>query len=176
MLVSIVRKFGFGRVVEIASGDTLKEACLNWDSDRRCSDDLNNAFESSEFYKLVNFDEDGEIVDDSYNEAYNKFIDSLSGREMYWIMEDGNYTDLRFDEDEVIEVWIKYAFENDLERLTTLVNEYNAQRRENWDEEEAILDVKELQRNDAFIKYVISDINHDEMVEDLENWNYDFYG
>ena len=176
MLVSIVRKHGFGKVVEIASGDTLKEACLNWDSDRSCSDDLYNAFESSEFYKLVKFDEDGEMDDDSYNEAYNKFIDSLSGSEMYWIMEDGNYTDYRFDEDEVIELWIKYAFENDLERLTTLVNEYNAQRRENWDEEEAILDVRELQRNDGFIQYVISDINHDEMVEDLENWNYDFYG
>lgn len=176
MLVSIVRKHSFGKVVEIAYGDTLKDACENWNAQRDNCDDLYNAFKQSEFYKLVNFDEDGEIVDQSYDEAYDKFIDSLSGRKMYWIMEDGNYTDYRFDEDEVIALWIKYAFENDLERLTTLVNEYNAQRRENWDEDEAILDVKELQRNDAFIQYVISDINHDEMVEDLENWNYDFYG
>lgn len=79
-----------------ASGDTLFNAVKEFDEKRYCHDDIARAFENSDFYKEVKiiYDEDGDFdsFDDlSYNEQYDKFMNSLTGEEYFDIVRDGTY-------------------------------------------------------------------------------------
>lgn len=75
-------------IKKIAEGEDLKEACLKWNANRRDEDDLWWAFEKSEYY--IQPDEDDSNFDEVI-QNYEKFIDSLTGKEMFEIMRDGNY-------------------------------------------------------------------------------------
>lgn len=73
-----------GNVKVVAEGQDLKHACNVWEARRNNNDDLFEAFKKSKYFTQdFDFDE----VDN----AYEQFIDSLSGEEMFDIMRDGVY-------------------------------------------------------------------------------------
>lgn len=74
----------------IATGATLKEACLKWDSKRTTSDDIYEAFKESAYFITLDEDESDESIE-KQNKAYDDFIDSLTGEELFNIMRDGQY-------------------------------------------------------------------------------------
>ena len=76
----------FGTSKVIAIGENLKHACCVWESQRDNNDDLWNAFLKSKF-----FTQDFDLDNPNTDNAYDEFIDSLSGEEMFDIMKDGKY-------------------------------------------------------------------------------------
>lgn len=75
----------------VATGKTLKDACENWEAKRPYNDDLDEAFKKSKFYKNVDRS-DEDTADISEINEYFRFIDSLTGEQMFEIMRDGQYT------------------------------------------------------------------------------------
>lgn len=70
----------------VAVGDTLKEACLEWYSERN-DDCIYDVFKSSSFYKSLRFDEYGYIVSFSdYTNALRLFYDSVDGLFLFNIL------------------------------------------------------------------------------------------
>lgn len=90
-----LRDWGYEKVVTIyktysywgtyiAQGETLKDACEKWNNQRSNCDDLYEAFKKSSFYiKTDNWEEE--------NEAYDKWLNSITGEEMFEIMRDRDY-------------------------------------------------------------------------------------
>lgn len=75
----------------VATGKNLKDACENWEASRTDNDDLYKAFKKSKYYANVDRRDEETADIDEINE-YFRFIDSLTGEQMFDIMRDGNYT------------------------------------------------------------------------------------
>ena len=88
---------------KIVEGENLYRACICWNADRHDEDDLWWAFQKSKYY--IDLDEDESNFDERI-EAFETFMNSLTGEQLFEIMRDGNNhfwidTEAKDDEDEI---------------------------------------------------------------------------
>ena len=98
----------------VSKGESLKDACVQWEMMRNNNDDLMEVFKKSKFFNKP--------IEESYYDfmtCYQRFIDSLSGREMFDIMRDGQYHEVRYNFEGIIDIWLRKQNEYTLYQLYT---------------------------------------------------------
>lgn len=142
----------------VAIGEDLKDACVNWENTRNNNDDLFDAYKKSKYcvksIKESYYD---------YMDNYEKFIESLSGREMYEIMRDGQYNEIVYNLEGIVELWLQKQSEEVLYQLYTDYLDYEEISYE-YNQEFKLNDIIE---DCDFIDYLISRFDDDDTMQSI---------
>ena len=142
----------------VAIGEDLKDACVNWENMRNNNDDLFEAYKKSKYCVKP--------IEESYYDYmdnYQKFIDSLSGREMYEIMRDGQYNEIMYNLEGIIELWLQKQDEEVLYQLYTDFLDYEEISYE-YNEK---FNLNEVIKDFEFIDYLIARFDDDDTMQSI---------